>query len=152
MTYDLILQRRFEERRVRRKFRRVRTMLLALIFGAGVLSATDFVIHLPDTPPVSRQSVTYQCDATGLAIGVPSRAFTVEYINAGGNSLAIVPISGNSLIFSNVASASGARYVAQQYTWWEAKGGATLYSDSLNGKSQSSCHKVPVGKQVMPKD
>jgi membrane-bound inhibitor of C-type lysozyme len=123
------------------------TILLTLVFGADLMSATDFFIHLPGTPPVTRQNITYQCNATGSAIGVPRGPFTVEYINGGGNSLAIVPISGNALIFSNVSSASGARYTTQQYTWWEAKGSATLYSDSLGGKLQSSCHKVPPGKQ-----
>jgi membrane-bound inhibitor of C-type lysozyme len=118
-------------------------ILLGGLWGAGVLSATDLVIHLPDTPLVTRQNVTYQCDATGAAIGLPSGHFTVEYIEGGGNSLAIVPVSGNSLIFSNVSSGSGARYTAQQYTWWEVKGVATLYSNSLNGKSQSSCHRAP---------
>lgn len=109
------------------------------IASALVLSATDLTIHLPDSPEIARKTVTYSCDASGKAIGVSSSPFSVEYINGGGNSLAVVPISGHSLIFSNVSSGSGARYVAQQYTWWEAKGVATLYSDALSGKLQSSC-------------
>ena len=134
-----------------RRMRWPGTILLTLMFGLNVVRATDFVIHLPDAPAVSRQSVTYQCDASGPKIGVPSKPFPVEYINGGGNSLAIVPILGNSLIFSNVSSASGAQYTAQQYIWWEAKGTATLYSNSINGKRQSSCHVVPVSKQVRRK-
>lgn len=101
--------------------------------------ATDLPIHLPGSTPVSRETVSYICDSVGARIGVPSGKFDVEYINGGGNSLVVVPISGNALIFANVSSASGARYTAQQYTWWEAKGAATLYSDSLNGKLQSAC-------------
>ncbi len=115
--------------------------LAAFVF-ANAASATDLTIHLADTASISRKSVQYQCDAAGAKIGVPSGPFAVEYINTGGNSLAIVPISGHSLILSNVMSASGARYTAQQYTWWEAGGGVTLYSDSLAGKSQSSCQAV----------
>jgi membrane-bound inhibitor of C-type lysozyme len=106
------------------------------------LSATDLTIRLSNSPEITRKTVLYTCDAAGKEIGVPSVPFSVEYINGGGNSLVVVPISGNSLIFSNVTSASGARYTAQQYTWWDARGGATLYSDSLAGKTQSACHQV----------
>jgi membrane-bound inhibitor of C-type lysozyme len=102
-------------------------------------SPTDLKIHLPDLVPVSRTNVAYQCDANGAKIGLPSGRFEAEYINGGGNSLVVVPIAGNFLIFSSVSSASGARYVTQQYTWWEAKGSVTLYSDSLTGKLQTSC-------------
>ncbi len=89
---------------------------------------------------MSRKTVQYVCDADGAKLGVPPGRFAVEYINGGGNSLAIVPISGRSLIFANVFSGSGARYTAQQYTWWEAGGNVTLSSDSLAGKAQSTCH------------
>ena len=114
-----------------------------LIGSADVSSATDVTIHLPHSTPVSRVRVFYTCDSQGVQIGVPSHAFSIEYIEGGGNSLVIVPLGGNTLIFSNVNSASGTRYTAQQYTWWEAKGVATLYSDSLTGKLRSSCHRFP---------
>lgn len=108
----------------------------------GVASATDLSIHLPDATAVSRKTVMYRCDASGTKIGVPAGPFQVEYINGGGNSLVVVPISRHALIFASVSSASGVRYTAQQYTWWDAKGAATLYSDSLTGKLQSSCQRV----------
>jgi membrane-bound inhibitor of C-type lysozyme len=73
---------------------------------------------------------------------VPSGSFRVEYINGGGNSLVVVPIGGNALVFSNVMAGSGARYTTQQYTGWEAKGSVALSSDSLTGKIQSTCHVV----------
>jgi membrane-bound inhibitor of C-type lysozyme len=102
-------------------------------------SPEDITIHLPPSASVSRKTVQYQCDAQGPTIGVPTGTFSVEYVNAGGNSLVVVPISGKPLIFANVISASGARYAAQQYIWWEAKGTVTLYSDDLSGKLQSAC-------------
>jgi membrane-bound inhibitor of C-type lysozyme len=86
--------------------------------------------------------VQYTCDAAAGKIGVPGDAFSVEYINGGGNSLVVVPILGNSVIFANVLSGSGARYVAQQYTWWEAGGAVTLSSDSPAGKTDSTCRRV----------
>jgi membrane-bound inhibitor of C-type lysozyme len=114
---------------------------VALGLGAAfsAASAADLTIHLAGAASVSRKSVEYKCDATGASIGLPAGQFSAEYINAGGNSLVVVPIAGNRLIFSNVLSASGARYVAQTFTWWEAGGSVTLYSDSLAGKSQSIC-------------
>jgi membrane-bound inhibitor of C-type lysozyme len=115
---------------------------LALSMCASMASANDLTIHLPDNSSVSRQTVQYRCDAKGSDIGVPSGPFAVEYINAGGNSLVVVPISGKGLIFSSVISGSGVRYTARQYTWWDAKGSVTLSADSMNGKVQSSCSRV----------
>jgi membrane-bound inhibitor of C-type lysozyme len=114
--------------------------LAALSCSTALAGATDVTIHLSGSQPVSRKTVQYQCDAKAAAIGLSAAAFPVEYINGGGNSLAVVPIHGNSLIFANVMSGSGARYAAGQYIWWEAGGSVTLYSDSLAGKSQSACH------------
>ena len=114
--------------------------LAALSCSTALAGATDVTIHLSGSQPVSRKTVQYQCDAKAAVIGLPATAFPVEYINGDGNSLAVVPIHGNSLIFANVMSGSGARYAAGQYIWWEAGGSVTLYSDSLAGKSQSACH------------
>ena len=113
------------------------------LFGlVGTISATDLTIHLPAQPSLTRQNVLFQCDARGPQIGVPAGPFSVEYINGGGNSLVVVPLGVNALIFSNVVAGSGARYTAQQYTWWDAGGAVTLSSDSLAGKMQSTCHHV----------
>jgi membrane-bound inhibitor of C-type lysozyme len=102
------------------KIKRIKLML-GLLGSVWTLSASDLTIHLPDTLAITRQTVTYQCDATGSTIGVPAGQFKEEYINGGGNSLVVVPILGNSLIFSNVSSGSGARCTAQQYTWWKPR-------------------------------
>jgi membrane-bound inhibitor of C-type lysozyme len=121
---------------------KIKTLLAtALLALATQAAAADLTIHLSGNAALTRKTVEYKCDATGAQIGVPATPFTVEYINAGSNSLVIVPISGNTLIFANVSSASGARYTAQTYTWWEAGGQVTLYSDSLAGKSQSTCRR-----------
>ncbi len=125
-----------------RKMSKLLAAMLAVAGSSIVVSAEDLTIHLPQNASISRKAVQYQCDGQAAKIGLPSGSFSVEYINGGGNSLAVVPISGNSLIFSNVTSASGARYTAQQFTWWEARDAATLYSDSLAGKSQSACQPV----------
>jgi membrane-bound inhibitor of C-type lysozyme len=104
--------------------------------------ATDLTIHLNGSEPLKRQTVQYQCDAKAAAIGLSAAAFPVEYINGAGNSLAVVEVHGNSMIFANINSGSGARYAAGQYIWWEAGGAVTFYSDSLAGKAQTACHRV----------
>jgi membrane-bound inhibitor of C-type lysozyme len=117
--------------------------------GAGFLvcsalaGASDLTIHLSGSQPITRNTAKYQCDAQGAKVGLPGEIFSVEYINGAGNSLAVVPVGGNSLIFANVVSGSGARYAAGQYIWWDAGGrGTTFSSNSIAGKMSSACHRV----------
>lgn len=121
-----------------------------VLIGISVLScstfagATDLTIHLNGSQPITRSTVKVQCDAQGSKMGLPSGIFSVEYLNGAGNSLAIVPVAGNSLIFANVFAGSGARYAAREFVWWDAAGrGITFSSDSLAGKMSSTCHRVP---------
>jgi len=127
----------------------MRGMSKQVLIGAGVLSfsalagASDLTIRLNGSQPISRNTVKYKCDAQGAKMGLPGGVFSVEYINGAGNSLAIVPVGGNSLIFANVVSGSGARYASGEYIWWDAGGrGTTLSSDSLAGKVSSDCRRV----------
>jgi membrane-bound inhibitor of C-type lysozyme len=120
-----------------------------VVIGAGFLScsalagATDLTIHLNGSQPITRNTVKVQCDAQGNKMGLPAGVFSVEYLNGAGNSLAVVPVGGNSLIFANVFAGSGARYAAKEYVWWDAAGrGITFSSDSLAGKMSSTCHRV----------
>jgi membrane-bound inhibitor of C-type lysozyme len=104
--------------------------------------ATDVTIHLNGSQTISRSTRKFQCDAQGTKMGLPDGVFSVEYLNGAGNSLAIVPVGGDSVIFANVVSGSGARYAAREYIWWDAGGrGVTFSSDSLAGKMSSSCHR-----------
>jgi len=106
-------------------------------------SATDVTLHLKGSQPVSRSTIRYECDANGIKMGLPAGVFQVEYLNGAGNSLAVVPIGGKSLVFATVISGSGARYAAGEFIWWEAgERGVSLSSDSLAGKLRSECHRV----------
>lgn len=76
-------------------------------------------------------------------MGLPAGTFSVEYLNGAGNSLAILPVNGTSLVFANIVSGSGAQYAARQYIWWDAAGRSVSFSsDSLAGKMRSECHRV----------
>ena len=128
----------------------MRAIWKRFLIGAGISLSTsalavasDLTIHLNGSQPISRKTVRYQCDAEGVKMGLPGGVFPVEYVNGAGNSLAIVPVSGNSMIFANVISGSGARYAAGEFIWWDAGGrGTTFSSDSLAGKMSSECHRV----------
>ena len=131
------------------------SLLKCVAIGAGLWSgavagkATDLTIHLAGQAPVSRHVVQFQCDSTGVQLGLPAGAFPVEYLDGAGNSLAVLPIEGRSLIFANVISASGARYASGRYVWWDAGSrGVHLYSDfdSLDGRKQSACHSIKASK------
>jgi membrane-bound inhibitor of C-type lysozyme len=113
------------------------------VFCSVFAGATDVTIHLNGTQAISRNTIKYQCDTQGAKMGLPDGVFSVEYLNGAGNSLVIVPVGGNSVIFANVVSGSGARYAAGEYIWWDAGGGVNFSSDSLAGKMSSSCHRLP---------
>jgi membrane-bound inhibitor of C-type lysozyme len=68
---------------------------------------------------VVRETLNYQCDA--------DQRISVEYINVGANSLAVVRIGEETVIASNVMAASGAKYAGGRYEWWTKGDEATLY-------------------------
>ncbi len=70
------------------------SITLLLAFAASATPA-DSKIKLEDDSSISRKIVKYRCDVTGAEIGLPTDAFTVQYVNGEGNSLAILPIGGH---------------------------------------------------------
>ena len=121
--------------------------LTGVVFSLNALSAAaaDLTISLTGSEPITRHTVKFQCDGHAGALGLPTGIFQVEYLYGNGNSLAVLPIKGHSLIFANIMSASGSRYAADQYIWWDAGArGVHLYAnpDSLSGKEQSACQEV----------
>lgn len=71
------------------------------------------------------RSTTYSCDGR-------DEPLAVQYINAAPNFLALIPVEGRTLVFVNTISASGAKYEAGQYVWWDKGSEATL-SDVTEG-------------------
>lgn len=120
---------------------------------AGILAlhsaparATDLTIKLAGSEAVTRAVVTFNCGPEGPALGLPAKPFVVEYLNGAGNSLAIVPVREQSLIFVSVPSASGARYASGTLIWWDAGArGVHLSSDLPDAKKQVSCRKIGGG-------
>ena len=86
--------------------------------------AADITIRLPQAPSVARNTIAY------AGAGLPQ--IKVEYINAGSNALAVVPVSGEAMVFASVLSGSGARYAAGPYIWW-TKGTSADLCDQRQG-------------------
>lgn len=81
------------------------------------------------------QKTTHQYQCEGI------EPFTAEFINAEPNFLAIVPVGGRKMVFVNVMSASGAKYVAGQFEFWTSGSEATL-TDLQADQGAISCTEV----------
>lgn len=112
----------------------------ALLLNATVARAADLTVPLAQGESVERMTSEFRCDADGVKLGLPAGPFLVEYINGGGNSLAVLPIRGKPLVFANVVAADGARYAAGPFVWWDAQPkSVTLSADLADGHKQSDC-------------
>lgn len=107
-------------------------LALAALPAMGLETALQFVITLEGD--AQRDVVTYQCDGWDAPL-------TVSYINANPNFLALVPVEGETLIFANVISGSGARYTAGPYEWW-TRGNEASFTDAFaeEGAEPVLCH------------
>jgi len=94
--------------------------------------STQVVLSLQGS--FERNIVEYQCE--GLD------PFKVEFINAEPNFLAIMPIGPRKLVFVNVMSASGAKYVAGQFEFWTKGSDATLTDLQVDSGGALTCSEV----------
>ena len=85
--------------------------VLLVACGGEVKKAPQVdALVLPGDAKLDSRSVSYKCE--------DGRKISVQYLNKGDNSLAVVPVTdASSLVFANVISASGAKYDAGQYVW-----------------------------------
>lgn len=108
---------------------RISLMALAMFATTGPASA-DVTLSVPlmigTTDSVL--SRTYACGDADV--------FAVQYVTAGANALAILPIDGEERVFVNVVSASGARYVSGAHVWWTKGDAATLENEMKEGSLQ----------------
>ncbi|WMT87223.1 MliC family protein [Pelagibacterium sp. 26DY04] len=110
---------------------------LAALPALAVETSMQLVLELEGN--AQRDVTTYQCDGI-------EEPMVVEYINAHPIFLAMVPVEGENLIFVNVISGSGARYVSGQYEWW-TRGNEAFFSDAMTAEGESeaepvTCHSI----------
>lgn len=119
----------------------MKTLLLATAIGAMALSAApagaveagmQLVFALEGN--AQRDIAVYQCDGM-------DEPKSVQYINAHPHFLAIVPVEGEDLIFVNVISGSGARYVSGQYEWW-SRGNEAMFTDAMTATEDAEAEPV----------
>ena len=92
-----------------------------LLVASPALAAVDLNVGINLSGDVQIVTAIYGCGD-----GAPE--LTVKYINAAPNFFAIIPIEGQDVVFVNVISASGAKYVAAEYEWWNKGADATLHN------------------------
>jgi membrane-bound inhibitor of C-type lysozyme len=110
---------------------RIALLILATTAAPAMASAQAVLsLQLATDGEASIIPATYSC-----ADGEP---FTVQYVNAGPNALALLPVEGTQRVFVNVVSGSGARYASGPYIWWSRGDTATLENELEDG-SQVAC-------------
>jgi membrane-bound inhibitor of C-type lysozyme/heat shock protein HslJ len=112
----------------------VPVVVLAMPGGGPAEAANQIVIPVP--VPVDVATRSYACGKLRV---------TVDYINAGGISLAVLHMGENLVIAANVLAASGARYAGDRYIWWSHGEGTDLYDLTGPGGDTTpvACHEAP---------
>lgn len=101
------------------------TLCFLIAFTAPAFAAVTANVGLTFSGDAEKKTVTYGCESHA--------PLTVTYINSAPNFLAVVPITNDEtgqtddMIFASVLTASGARYEAGQYVWWNKGSEAYLY-------------------------
>ena len=103
-------------------------LAVAAMLG-GVDVSAQVVLNIPGN--FERNVAHYQCE--GL------EPFSVDFINAQPNFLALVPISGQKLVFVAVLSGSGVKYVSGQYEFWTKGSEATLTDLQADPQTPLNC-------------
>lgn len=108
-----------------------------VVLAAGnEVAEIEHRIVIPVPVPVDVATRSYMCG---------KQAVTVDYINAGGISLAVLHMGEDLVIAANVIAASGARYAGDRYIWWSHGDGTDLYDLTGPGGDVTpvSCRETP---------
>jgi membrane-bound inhibitor of C-type lysozyme len=104
-----------------------RAALLALALLAAAMHAGATPLNVGEIQTQTRHTFSYTC--------ADGKTFKVSYLNAkNGQSFAIVPVAGQTLLFVSTIAASGVKYQADRYTWWTKGPRADLY-DAMAGEN-----------------
>jgi membrane-bound inhibitor of C-type lysozyme len=103
-------------------------VIAILLASSGALADA---LNVPQIPLAKTITQTYQCAG--------GKSLQVTYLNAAnGQSFALLPVDGKPLLFVDTIAASGVRYQAGRYVWWNKGNNGDLY-DAMQGE-----HAAPV--------
>nr|WP_322014497.1 MliC family protein [Paraburkholderia sp. J12] len=95
---------------------------------AALLTLASSLMTAAAAAPLAVNEIQTQTRHTFSYTCADGKTFKVTYLNAkNGQSFAIVPVAGQSLLFVSTIAASGVRYQADRYTWWTKGPRADLY-------------------------
>lgn len=96
--------------------------VMAINAAPTLAGGSPLSLSLEMGPQDEVRAIRYSCaDGTEL---------NVQYINSRANSLAVMRLAGQDLIFVNVVSGSGARYVSGAREWWTKGAEGSLRSET----------------------
>lgn len=101
--------------------------MLRAVLSAAILAASSPALATVELNVGINLSGDVQIQTTIYGCGDTIEPITVKYVNAAPNFFAIVPIGGKDIVFVNVLTASGAKYVSGQLEWWSKGVDATLH-------------------------
>ena len=103
--------------------RQIALIAIVALFASPALADVSFTTGLSVIGDAEVKAVKYDCEHHDPIV--------VQYLNAAPNFVALVPIeqegAADRLLFVNVISGSGAKYVAGKYEWWTKGNDATLH-------------------------
>ena len=120
---------------MRRTVRKV-VVGITILCGSALAQSSGVDVKIIGSGKVDRINAKYDCGTQGVAMGLPAGIFTVRYLRAGENGLAILPVHGKDLIFAQLLSANGGRYGASRYEWWTAR--ETTFTDGQTGADHTA--------------
>src|SRR6476469_480727 len=92
----------------------IQIALLSLLLASPAVADVTFSTRVDITDDAELKTVKYDCEHHDPIV--------VKYLNAAPNFLALIPIEADgatkTMLFVNVISGSGAKYVAGKYEWW----------------------------------
>ena len=104
--------------------KQIAAILASILLATPALADATIGVGLTVTGDSQIKTTKYDCTGHDPMV--------VQYLNAAPNFLALIPIEGQTLVFVNTISASGAKYESGQYVWWDKGSDATL-SDVTEG-------------------
>lgn len=122
-------------------------MRIAALVAGGLALATASAAAAAEVSVTLSIPVTgaTSVNSTAVAYECAGRAVTATYVNAGSVSLAVLEIDGETIVASNVVSASGARYAGGRYVWWTKGEEADLYDLTQGGEDTPAARCATAG-------